>query len=415
MKPLWYIHFNALNLVVLLASLFLHYLFGSKTIEKVSSLQIKEFHHKPALAPLQAPLPHQQPLAAHAAAAVAAATSGASKALTPASIALAIKRSTIDLVIKTGAAVADTVAVAGAAAVGTFAAQGLGSPDTMPAGLPRQTKYFEDSSRHQVDFIQSQGKYYNLGEGSVNIDDKEQNKISAGLISASTPEPPKTRLALNRPEVALCLLSEIVCEKDEEFRTHLSQLLHVAVLHIDSINPTVRLEAFQILQYLLYSLSYKQLENDYLGHSPAHNVNQQGFGHQGNQSNDFSADFARVSGVIEYLQSMSGEALWKWELPTLTQPWIKSAGYVAAFVQIGKLLFIGLSFSISGTFVSTLIRLLIKTIRPFVIYFQWQIAFPLTHLSVRNGQMRPSNGPAALHHGMEHHAPIRFFAPLDLH
>jgi hypothetical protein len=86
------------------------------------------------------------------------------------------------------------------------------------------------------------------------------------------------------------------------------------------------MEACQLLQYLLYSLAYKQLESQI-----AAGVTSGG---------DVAAEFARVSGVIGYLQSLGGEALWEWELPTLTQPWVASAGYVAAFVQLGTLSFL---------------------------------------------------------------------------
>jgi len=86
---------------------------------------IKEWHHRAAQAPVQQPLPLQQPLAARAAAAIAAETADSSKPFTASSFAQAIKRSTVDIILKTGVAVVDTVAVAGAAAVGTISASGL--------------------------------------------------------------------------------------------------------------------------------------------------------------------------------------------------------------------------------------------------------------------------------------------------
>ena len=168
-----------------------------------------------------------------------------------------------------------------------------------------------------------------------------------------TPEPvapPPSRTALTRPEVALCLLSEVACEQDEELRPHLPALLHVAVLHADSTNPFVRQEACQILQYLLYSLACKPLEAQ--GHASGagggggggggltgvgSNIsNNNGVNGSGGGDNYASSDYARVAGVIGYLQSLNNEAVWAWELPTLAQPWVTSAGYVAAFVQLGK-------------------------------------------------------------------------------
>ena len=300
-------------------------------------MQIKEFHHKASSAPLQAPLPRQQPLAAHAAAAVAAATSGSSRHLTPASIAQAIKRSAVDLVIKTGVAVADTVAVAGAAAVGTFAAQGLSAPDNMPIGLPRDNIVSSNTAGpHGGYSMQSDAfgtPFMDRGFGATQRDD---DSIDVPL-SPSAPEPPRARLALTRPEVALCLLSEIACERDEEFRPHLAQLLHVAVLNIDSINPVVRIEASQLLQHVLYSLSYRQLESQYVvTNVQARKIYVMVPEDMFRDDGEVSSEYARVTGIIGYLQSMVGESLWNWELPTLARPWITSAGYVAGFVQIGK-------------------------------------------------------------------------------
>jgi hypothetical protein len=127
------------------------------------------------------------------------------------------------------------------------------------------------------------------------------------------------RRFLSSQEGALCLLSEIVSENDEYLRPHLAELLHIAVLQLDSCNEQVCHESCQILQFLLYNLSYKILETNSKHDDPV-----------------YSSDYARVAGVIGFLQSVpEGERIWDWELPTLTYPWISSAGSVAAFVQIG--------------------------------------------------------------------------------
>jgi hypothetical protein len=272
--------------------------------------QIREFHHQLEAAPPQQPLPRQQPLAAHAAAVVAAATAaaGSSKPLTPTSIALAIKRSTLDLIIKTGVAVADTVAVAGAAAVGSISASGL----TTPGAVPRAPSASERASGRYAGAPAAPAPDPAAAAYAPPTSPRPQSPLEP------PPPPPPPRAALTRPELALCLLSEIACERDEELRPHLAPLLHVAVLHADSACATVRLEACQLLQYLLYSLACKPLESQA----------------QGAAAPGPAGDYARVSGVIGYLQSLGGEPLWPREQPTLAHPWVPSAGFVAAFVQL---------------------------------------------------------------------------------
>lgn len=139
------------------------------------------------------------------------------------------------------------------------------------------------------------------------------------------PPSPPDRSTLTRPELALCLLSEIACERDEELRQHLPVLLHMAVVHADSTSSTVRQEACQLLQYLLYSLVSKHMEGQ-----------KSGGGGGGGGGAVATAEYARVAGVIGYLQASEGKALWSWELPTLKEPLVASAGYVAAFVQLGR-------------------------------------------------------------------------------
>ena len=269
-------------------------------------IQIKEFHHKPSSAPAQQPLPQQQPLAAHAAAAIAAATADNSRPFTPSSLAQVIKRSTVDIIIKTSVAVADTVAVAGAAAVGTISASGLTSSDDLQ--YSSRSKYGE----YELEKIKMQSR--------MTLD--PLNAPITTTITDWTDDVPKvtnTRLSMVSSEAAICLLSEIVCENDEDLRPHLSQLLHISALNLDSCNPKVCSESCELLQYLLYNLSFKMLEVNSLSESKA----------------VYSSDYARVAGVIGFLQEVNGNRVWEWELPTLSHPWISSAGSVAAFVQIG--------------------------------------------------------------------------------
>jgi hypothetical protein len=299
---------------------------------------------------------------------------------------MAIKRTTLDLIVKTGAAVVDTVAVAGAAAVG-ISSGGLSTPGNMPRGTrssldpgnnfppSKTTTGYTGTIKAGVGPMAAGAGYYqstnsigggdggsypsssfSLQQGTPPRASPQQQRpdnvtISPGGITTTASglemlSPPPPRNSLTRPEVALCLLSEVACERDEELRQHLPALLHIAILHADSTNPLVRQEACQLLQYLLYSLACKPLEgrNGRGGVSIGagnKNINGGGF-HQAfdglggsfNSNTAPSTDYARVAGVIGYLQFLQGEALWIWELPTVAQPWVPSAGYVAAFVQI---------------------------------------------------------------------------------
>ena len=269
---------------------------------------IKEFHHKAAYAPQQQPLPLQQPLAARAAAAIAAETADVSKPFTASSFAQAIKKSTVDIILKTGVAVADTVVVAGAAAVGTISASGLVSTDDNQKLLRSKARYGE----YLEDMQESSSRMDALRGRHSKLDMRENSEPPVPSIS-------RKRTALSSQEGSLCLLSEIVSENDEFLRPHLAELLHIAVLQLDSCNELACFEASQMLQFLLYNLSFKILETN----SKENNVAV------------YSSEYARVAGVIGFLQSVpKGERIWDWELPTLSHPWIASAGSVAAFVQI---------------------------------------------------------------------------------
>jgi hypothetical protein len=139
---------------------------------------------------------------------------------------------------------------------------------------------------------------------------------SMEVAPARTPRPART--ALTRPEAALCLLAELACEHDEEFRPHLAPVLHACVVFADSRAPAVRRESAQLLQTALYSLACKHLEAQGAGAGA-------------------SAEHARVSSVIVRLQALEGEPLWPREAPGLARPWTPSAGYLTSFVQTGEL------------------------------------------------------------------------------
>ena len=251
----------------------------------------------------------------------------------------------------------DTVAVAGAAAVG-ISSGGLTTPGNMPRGSRSSISGTAGSvsSSYSRPQSMSEGGLGGYGTGPMGGAAAAAGGVGGSLsytgeypstypsfISPLQPPtsgstglelgaPPAPRVTMTRPEVALCLLSEVACERDEELRPYLAALLHVAVIHADSTNATVRQEACQLLQYLMYTLACKPLEGQGLGGGGGGLGGGLGFGGSGAPS----SDYARVASVIGYLQSLDVEPLWAWELPTLAHPWVASAGYVAAFVQIGK-------------------------------------------------------------------------------
>ena len=298
---------------------------------------IKEWHHRAAHAPAQQPLPQQQPLAVRAAAAIAAETADENKPFTASSLAQAIKRSTVDIILKTGVAVVDSVAVAGAAAVGTISASGLGDilDEDSKSSRFNRAKYGEYDNDDVGSAFQELGmarvgnllRHSSLGQAAspntpnhgIHLNLESTNEEDEQ--SVPVPKISKQRTALSSQEGALCLLSEIVSENDEYMRPHLARLLHIAILQLDSCNRQACHEACQLLQFLLYNLSYKILETNAKDGSSNKAV--------------YTSEYARVAGVIGFLQSVpAGDRAWDWELPTLAHPWISSAGSVAAFVQI---------------------------------------------------------------------------------
>ena len=145
---------------------------------------------------------------------------------------------------------------------------------------------------------------------SSEIESRRSSEVRLGESASAR------RGVLTRPELALCLLSEIAYEHDEEFRRHLPTLLHVATLVADSGDLVVREEGSQLLIYLLYSLACKHLEAQAGGTS--------------------APEYTRVSRLIARLQALHGQPLWRREQPTLLQPLVASSLSVAAFVQAGE-------------------------------------------------------------------------------
>lgn len=271
---------------------------------------IKEWQHKAAYAPVQQRLRSLQPLAARAAAAIAAETGDSSKPFTASSFAKVIKRSTVDLILKTGVAVADTVAVAGAAAVGTISASTIGMSDDDIKFIRSRTKYGEYDVEDSQDLSSFDVLQNNQGKSRGSKDPDPGQAVPRIL---------EQRRSLSSQEGSLCLLSDIASENDEHLRPHLPELLHIAVLQLDSCNELACHEACQLLQFLLYNLSYKILE----------------LNSKENKKAVYSSEYARVAGAIGFLQQVpKGGRIWDWELPTLSHPWVKSAGSVAAFVQL---------------------------------------------------------------------------------
>lgn len=66
--------------------------------------------------------------------------------------------------------------------------------------------------------------------------------------------------ALSRADLALILLAEIAYENDEDFRSHLPLLFHVAFVSMDSRSALVLEHCQQLLVNLLYSLAGRHLD-----------------------------------------------------------------------------------------------------------------------------------------------------------
>ena len=52
---------------------------------------------------------------------------------------------------------------------------------------------------------------------------------------------------LTRPEMAICLMSEILFGHKEDIREHLAALLHTLIIVLDSMQPLLRQHAQQVI------------------------------------------------------------------------------------------------------------------------------------------------------------------------
>jgi len=75
------------------------------------------------------------------------------------------------------------------------------------------------------------------------------------LVLGIDPPPTRRRRSLSRPELAVCLVAEVVYEHDEPVRGHAAALAHAALLAAFGAEPLVARHALQLAVHLLHSLS----------------------------------------------------------------------------------------------------------------------------------------------------------------
>ncbi|CAG9464766.1 unnamed protein product [Pedinophyceae sp. YPF-701] len=133
-------------------------------------------------------------------------------------------------------------------------------------------------------------------EGRVVVcsDDPAEREHLEALVRLRTDEGLAARTVLSRAELALCLLSEIAYEHDEDFGNHLPLVLHLALICMDSENPTVFQHCQHLTLNMVYSLSAAQSEK---------------------QTMD---DYAKATKLIKHLQSIRGRRMWAHQSTPLT-------------------------------------------------------------------------------------------------
>jgi hypothetical protein len=99
---------------------------------------------------------------------------------------------------------------------------------------------------------------------------------------------------------------KVAYEHDEDFRSHLPTLFHVAVVSMDSVEGVVRRHTQQLLINLVHSLAVKPLERAQMEHLAA-------------------------AALIRYLQSMKGHTMWAKEQLAL------GGGRIASAAALGTL------------------------------------------------------------------------------
>lgn len=188
----------------------------------------------------------------------------------------------------------------------------------MPKPLPRVVLPVQQEETPRrggvLDILWKQQSRANWSGSEPNTPEWGKSVISDGAESSPPKENTRAEapIAITRSQVALCLLTELACELDEELRIHLPVLLHVAIMNADNPNETVRRECANLLMYLLYTLACKHLEVQGDVNGPV---------------------YARISGIITHLQSLHGSPLWQREQATLATPFVSSAAQVRSFVQ----------------------------------------------------------------------------------
>jgi hypothetical protein len=87
---------------------------------------------------------------------------------------------------------------------------------------------------------------------------------------------------------------QVAYEHDEDFRSHLPTLFHVAVVSMDCVEGVVRRHTQQLLINLVHSLAVKPLERAQAEAS----------------GTSTSREHLTASALIRYLQSMKGHTMW---------------------------------------------------------------------------------------------------------
>eukprot|EP00798_Chlamydomonas_sp_ICE-L_P017184 gene17184-23501_t len=100
-----------------------------------------------------------------------------------------------------------------------------------------------------------------------------------------------------RPELALCLLTEVAYEHDEDFRTHLALLFHCCVDASGSTVPLLCGHGQQLLVNLLYSLSARHVEAQQQNTYDEDGTNE-------------GTDCTQVLELVRYLLPTQGRRLW---------------------------------------------------------------------------------------------------------
>eukprot|EP00271_Cylindrocystis_brebissonii_P019651 TRINITY_DN608_c0_g2_i1.p1 TRINITY_DN608_c0_g2~~TRINITY_DN608_c0_g2_i1.p1 ORF type:complete len:899 (-),score=195.67 TRINITY_DN608_c0_g2_i1:1536-3866(-) len=136
---------------------------------------------------------------------------------------------------------------------------------------------------------------------------------------ASPLVPPPDAQLLTRADIGLILLAEIAYENDEDFRSHLPLLFHVAFCCMDSSEAIVLEHAQQLLVNLLYTLAGRHLE--------LYEGREQQQGKDGEYKQ-------QVETLIKFVQAKQGSLMWEYEemRPPHLQQQLPSSALLASLV-----------------------------------------------------------------------------------